>query len=75
MPKVSSNGTESPRTGHNGADGVEPWNTTSYRFVPVKYLHALNVSSDPGLATLLYLQMLISEEVESKAPVFAAAAR
>jgi hypothetical protein len=48
---------------------AEPWSTQwQYRYVPPNQLTRLDVFSDHGLERLLYLQFLISDEVESGEP-------
>jgi hypothetical protein len=43
----------------------ELWQTIArYRFVPLSYLAACDLDSDAGVAQLLYLRSLISDESE-----------
>jgi hypothetical protein len=43
----------------------ETWQTMGrYRFVPLSYLAACDLDSDSGVAHLLYLRSLISDESE-----------
>jgi len=49
-------------------DDAEPWTRVwRYRFVPPCHLHGLNVTADPGLERLIYLQSLISDEITTAA--------
>jgi hypothetical protein len=49
-------------------DGTEAWTPIrQYRFLPPCHLGGLDVSADHGLESLIYLQTLISDEVEVSA--------
>jgi hypothetical protein len=57
-------------------ENAEPWTTRwQCRFIPPNQLGKLDVAADRGLQGLLYLQTLISEEIEiSASPAKPAAA-